>query len=484
MPSADSPATVSTGNRSLVRRDFDVVVVGGGPAGIAAALQTARRGLRTAILEEHGQLGGQYFKRRGEGMLRRHGDYRPEGTRLIEDAYRAGVESLTDCLVWGVGDDGRTLLAVSTKENRHSEVVARAIIIATGAYEAMLPFPGWQHPRVVTAGYALHLATCDVVAVGRRAVIAGTGPFLLQVACALLDVGTRVQAVVEANTPYRLGRPGVSAVRYPARLAEFARYRGRLALHGVPVLQGWTISSVSESAGAGLRVKLAPRTGYRPSLARHQSIETDAVAIGYGFRPSSELARLLGCEMRSDPQTGDPIPLVDSHGRSSARCVYVVGEAAGVAGVRAALIRGSLAGGAAAADLGAADAPPHGMRRAQRQSRKLNRFADLTATLYPFPWDLIDAIPCDTLVCRCEAVSAGDIRAVLGLGWNDRNSTKLATRAGMGTCQGRECALTVGYLSAGDGTPSEVPPYTSRMPIKPVPIAALLASASTRETGK
>ena len=167
----------------------DVAVIGGGPAGLAAAAQLGQAGADVVLLDEAPRLGGQYFKRRHGAVLAAHGDYRPEGTRLIEAARAAGVRGLPGRLVWGVGDDGRTLLTAGLTAGDPLAITPRACIVATGAYERSIPFPGWQLPGVVTPGHALHLATCDLVPLGQRVLIAGTGPFLLAAACAVLRAG-------------------------------------------------------------------------------------------------------------------------------------------------------------------------------------------------------------------------------------------------------------------------------------------------------
>lgn len=452
-------------------RTADAVVVGGGPAGMVAARDLARMGADVVLLDEHPRLGGQYYKRRSGAVLEQSGDLRPRGTRLAAAVTEAGVHVCSGTSVWGVDDDGDTLLTV--RDGEPGAVRGRIIVLATGAHERVLPLPGWQLPGVVTPGAALHLATIDRVPVGRRVVVAGSGPFLLPVATALLGVGVTVVAVCEAATPYRINTDALRALAHPARALQFAGYRARLAVAQVQVLQDTRVSAVlGDDRVAGVRI-------VNGSGVREWAV--DAVALGWGFRPNTEIAALLGCRTVVDQVTGDRRIDVDEFGRPSRADVLLAGEVAGVAGVHVALARGANAA-VCAADQLRLHADRASRRRVTRTLRAANRAAAWTAGRYPDgPWPWLGHLDDDTVVCRCELVTAGELRdaAQSVVAQADPDAAKGATRAGMGPCQSRQCAPAIAALV---GPSAEA--FPARMPVRPVTVSVVAASAAPDQPEK
>lgn len=486
-----------TGAPETVTRD--VLIVGGGPAGLSAAERLATAGLTVALVDEQPELGGQYYRRPAPAVAERWGDHRPEGGLLVERVRAAGAECRTRHTVWGVDDDGRTLLAVDG-DGRPVRLRGRYLIIATGAYERVLPFPGWQLPGVATPGFAQHLAASEHTPIGERVLVAGSGPFLLPVACSLVDLGVTVVGVAEAGTPYRPRPAALGALRHPARLRELAGYVARLARARVPIWQGHT---VVRAEGTDRVSSVTVAAGGDPATARTHLV--DALCVGYGFRPQTDLARMLGCDVRADAVTGDATPVTDPRGRTSRPGVYVIGEAAGIGGAPTARARGL----AAACDILIREGRPPARRdllRAGAALRDLARFTELTERLFPSPAHLTSALvpplPGDTMICRCEAVTAREIRAVAGEAEvpapADVNAVKARTRAGMGPCQGRECGVAVAALmrsaagraggedvrtTAEDGDSALSPGvFPARTPIRPIPLRALLATETSAET--
>lgn len=430
----------------------DACVVGAGPAGLSAAAILAAHRLDVVVVDEQPSAGGQYYRGVSDAVAAVAGIHRPAGPTLINRCREAGARFLLGTTVWGIGHDARTLLIWSS-EGGVDEITARHVLVATGASERSLPFPGWTSPRVVTVGYAQHLAS-EGVAVGARVLVAGSGPFLLPVSCSLIARGAKVLAVLEAGHPYR---PDAGALRHPARVAEFLGYRARLVAARVPVRSGRrVVSAVDDGTG----VVVTDNTGSR--------YDADALCVGYGFRSQVDLLRLLGARTAPDPLSGDEIAIAGADGSTSAPGLWAAGEVTGIAGASAALAAGEVvAAGVLATEGIALDATA-----ARRRLATAVSIATMLAARYPSASDLaldaVEGLDDDTVVCRCEAVPAGAIRSAVADGLGTIDGVKAATRAGMGPCQGRECAPALAAMCR-----SATSAFTARMPLRPVPLDAI-----------
>lgn len=473
---SDSPSGTASGTASDTRSatPADLAIVGAGPAGLAAAVTAAGLGLRVTLLDAGERPGGQYYRHPAPGL----GAARPEALHhgwsafaSREAALRAHASAgrityLPQHHVWTVtpdpaGSPAWTLHAVAGPDEAPATVRARTVLLATGAYERQLPFPGWTLPGVVGAGGAQAMLKGGLVLPGSRVVVAGSGPLLLAVAGSLAAAGACVPAVVEAAayTGYAAHAPAL--LRNPGKLAEGATYGGTLLRHGVRLL---TRHAVTEAHGAdrveAVTVARLDRD-WRPLPGTARRIPCDAVAVGHGLVPQLELATGLGCATRLSPDATVALEL-DEQQRTSVPDVWSAGETGGIGGAQLALAEGEIA----AHSIAGRRVPA----RLARTRTRLRAFAAAMAGAHrPGPgWT--DWLRVDTDVCRCEEVPAGRIReAVEDLGARDARTVKLLTRAGMGWCQGRMCGPAVAALAGADPAPD-------RRPLScPVPLRHLAA---------
>ncbi len=462
--------------------EADVVVIGAGPAGLAAATTAARRGARVALLDAAPRPGGQYWRHRdGDDGRDLHdgAEFRRLRADLDAAVARGAVTYLADHPSWHLERVADGFVAHVVHAGSAREVRGRAVVIATGAYDRQLPFPGWTLPGVFAAGGVQALLKGQGVVAGRRIVVAGTGPFLLPVAAGLAAAGADVAAVLEAGRPTAVMRhPAVTALN-AGKLAEGARYMATLARHRVPYRTRRTVVAAHGDESVTAVTSAALDADWRIVPGSEERIACDAVAVGYGFTPQVELAVGLGCAMTLDAD-GSLVAIADDEQRSSVDGAWVAGEICGVGGAALALVEGRIAGLHAAASVTGRPLAPGALRPLHRRRARLRAFADLLPRAFPVRPGWRTWLADDTLACRCEEVPVAAVRAaVTGLGATDARAVKLFARSGMGLCQGRVCGYATAALVAeacGREVTAEDLQATVRRPVAwPITLGALAA---------
>ena len=390
------------------RDDVDVLVIGAGPAGIAAACAAAEAGRGVAVLDDNPAGGGQIWRGGTEPAA-------GEARAWLERLGRCGAALHPQTAVFDlVPRPGLPPVVVARTPTGPREWHARSIVLATGARERCLPFPGWTLPGVVAAGGLQALVKQGLDVRGLRIVIAGSGPLLLAVAELVAARGGRVIAVAEQARLARLVRFSAGLIAHPAKLAQAARIGRAIG----PVVRPGTFPVEVRSAAGGLIVTLASG---RAGRERRWEAACDLLACGFGLVPNLETARALGCEVHAGRIA------IDDTGATTVPSVWAAGEGTGVGGVEKSLVEGQIAGLAAAGERAAAE-------RLVPAARRWRRFVAALDRTFALDRRLASLAKPDTVVCRCEDVAAG--RLACHRSWRE---AKLMTRIGMGPCQGRVC---------------------------------------------
>ena len=465
MPLASEPAEAAPREIAI-----DLLVVGAGPAGLAAACTARARGASVIVIDDRPMAGGQFFKQIAPSH---HCERQPDrqfeqGAALIRRARSMGVAIVPDALVWGVFGPREISVIASGEALLYRP---RQLMLTPGAYEYTAPFPGWTLPGVTTTGGAQTLARAYRVAPGERIVIAGNGPLNLQLAVELQAGGANVVTVLESAPRPGLAqwRPVLSALREaPGLVADGLAYLAKLRAARVPVL--WDARVIAAEGHSRVeRITYVRGTGTT-------TLDCDTLCVGYGFAPATDIARALGCDHSFvDRHVGYLTTDIDADGRTSVPGVLAAGDGTRVGGVRAALARGTLAGHAAADALGLPEPSMSSRNSARRALTRATRFQQALWTLFEAPPIPIANLPRETVVCRCEEVTQAELLEQITSGHDTLASIKRRTRLGMGRCQGRNCAATCAKLIEElTGRQREVMHYLApRVPIRPVPLAAL-----------
>ncbi|MGV6872928.1 FAD-dependent oxidoreductase [Pseudochelatococcus sp. B33] len=444
-----------------------VVIIGAGPAGLSCASELVSGGREVVLIDDNPIPGGQYFRQLPH-------TYRiSPGARLLRDKARfdelarvltrPGVRHLPSTTVWGAPGNRTVSYAGPAASGR---IEASAIVIATGAQEKSLPFPGWTLPGVISAGGCLNLAKAHGLVPTGRVVVAGNGPLVLVAAATMIAAGANVVRVAEAQRDIRLATAALAGLTAaPGILRTGIGYRARILAAGAGFRSGWMIAAARGESRLEA-VGIAPvGTDGRPRLAKLEWIEAETLVMGYGLLPGIDAARLFGCRIEHDPALNGFVPWRDNTLCTSEEALYAVGDAAGIGGVEVALLEGRIA----AHSIMRMNAPA----RLVARYRHLDRYRRKLNLAYQMSTPLVAATD-DTIICRCEELTLARLLADPGCDRGSLNAVKTSSRLGMGRCQGR-CCLHAASSLLGLGTVDNASHPRTRPPLRPIPLGLLAA---------
>lgn len=462
--------------------DPRVIVVGAGPAGTRAAALLAAAGLCPTVVDEGRASGGQIYRRQPPGFRRDartlYGTEAGRATALHAafDGLGPAIDHLPETLAWNI--HGGALYV--QREERARRLPFDALIIATGATDRLIPLPGWTLPGAFSLGAAQIALKAQACAIGSRVVFLGTGPLLYLVAAQYVKAGAQVAAVLDTAPPGARWKGLPLMAARPALLAKGAVLIAQLMRAGVTLRRGVVPRRVLADA-AGTRVAgvaIATPDGGEEVIA------CDAVGMGWHLRAESQLADLAGCAFDFDAESRQWLPRADEDGRASVPGIYLAGDSARILGADGAEIAGRLAALAVLNDLGLPAPPGQDVAALRRRRQVMDRFRRGLALAFPWPAGLVASLPDETLVCRCEAITAGALRqSATELDAPEMNRAKAFSRTGMGRCQGRFCGIAgAEIVAAARGVPVEAAGrLRGQAPVKPLPVAAMADDASTLE---
>lgn len=464
---------------------FDLAIVGAGPAGMTAAVTAAAHGLTVVVVDEQARAGGQIFRQ--PPLEFAAGPVFPAGYAWGRQLIHASQDA--DGIAWQFGttafgvlyEAGSLRLAVHGADGP-GIITADRLLIATGAYDMPITFPGWTLPGVVTAGAVQTLLKSQRLLIASRLVLAGSHPMLIVVADQLRQAGAQIAEVAFARPVPGLRDALRSLPALPGHgkiLAATARSLAGLLRSGTRITAP-TIVARAHGDETVTAVDLAPVDHAWRITGPTRTLPTEALVLGYGFLPSTELARQAGCGMRYDAAVGGWVVAHDAAMRTTMPALFVAGEPAGIAGAEQSRAQGQLAALAIAEDLRPASSPRRSRqnRSARRQARTATRFSRTVQSLFQPRHDALAALATpDTIVCRCELITRAEIDDTLAAHpyISTASAAKLQCRAGMGPCQGRYCESTLSsIITATRGCTAEQAGYfNAQLPVRPVTVSAL-----------
>ncbi len=456
-----------------MKRTYDYIIIGAGPAGCAAAARASTYGLSVLVIDEQEIPGGQIYRTiecTDEGRLAILGKDYQHGRSLIDAFHGSKADYLPRAIVWQLTPDIDVYYLCDGKAGRIS---AQSILIATGAQERPVPIPGWTLPGVMGAGALDVLFKSSAMVPEGKVVLAGTGPLLYLVTCHLTECGVNIKAVLDTRAfgdYLRAVRWLPHAMQVPEYLLKGLKMRAQILKRRIPYYHA--VRDLQASGSDRIAAVSFKRNG------QTHTIETDFLLLHDGVVPNTRMTHQLECEHVWDPIQRYWKPKLDCWGNTSFTNISVAGDSCGIYGAKSAEIAGELAAIDTVFRLGVIssrekDKTALPLQKQLKRERAVRPFLD--ALFQPHP-EFYRPANDDTIVCRCEEITAGQIRQAAALGGLGPNQVKAQIRSGMGPCQGRMCGLTVSEIIA-DVHQLDLPKvgyFRIRPPLKPIPLHALV----------
>ncbi|MDR6861454.1 FAD/NAD(P)-binding oxidoreductase [Variovorax guangxiensis] len=449
-----------------------IVIVGAGPAGVRAAQALVERDIRPVVVDESRRDGGQIYRRQPEGFRRPYTKLYGSEANKAEALHRS-FELLRDRIDWHA-----ETLAWNVEPNRLHVVQAGqaqvlpfdALIVCSGATDRVMPVPGWDLAGCYSMGAAQISLKSQACSIGQRVVFMGSGPLLYLVASQYVAAGAQVEAVLDTSASSLRVRALPRLAARPAVLLNGLKLVASLRLAGVRLMTGIKPVEITGSPREGV-------TGIRvcDGRGREHLFKCDAVALGYHLRSEAQIADIAKCEFHFDAGSRQWLPRIDEDGRSSVRGIYLAGDGVRLAGADGAEASGRLAALACMADLNMSCSQPE-VAELRAKLRTVERFRQGLLQAFPWPHEAAAELPDSTVVCRCEVVTAGELRTTVSeLGACEINRAKALCRVGMGRCQGRYCGHAAAEVVAHAAKipVEQVGRIRSQGPVKPFPISTI-----------
>ncbi|MZI92017.1 NAD(P)-binding protein [Vibrio sp. CAIM 722] len=450
--------------------NHNVVILGSGPAGMSAAKALVAQGIHPTVIDENGKSGGQIYRQQPDNFTRTkkqlYGFDAKEAEQTLDEwqAIQPHVTYLPHHLVWNAA--GNTLYLFDQQRPKYKELHWDSLIIANGATDRILPFSGWTLPGIYTLGAAQIALKNQGCVIGSEIVLAGNGPLLYLLAWQYLKAGANLKAILDYSGFMDQCKATTKLLHAPKVVYKGVYFLTELKRAGVKIVYNARL----DSANGDKKVTGIHWHKEGESKASHY-IECDSIAFGYGLRSETQIPDLLGCEFYYHEQYRDWLPKLDNQ-QTTVPGLYLAGDGSGIAGVYAAKLSGEKAANQILSSLNL-PVSEHASSAIDKRLGHYTTFSYGLTKAFPFPTTWAANVSDDTVICRCENVTAGDIRATVhNKGAEEMNQLKAHCRSGMGRCQGRVCSTAIHELLAYETNKpiDAVGRIRSQSPLKPIPI--------------